>query len=99
MRQGYYFASSQEASQRDIAKAAGTVLKSHGIIETAEPKSVSLDQARGMMSEWGYSDIGTYMFAANSRTRAHRAQKVLGYEPKAPTLWEAMEADLLAAAK
>ena len=46
------------------------------------------------MSSWGIPHIATYMFAANSRTRADRAKKVLGYEPSAPSLWETLEADL-----
>lgn len=52
-----------------------------------------------MMSAWGYPHIATYMFAANSRTRADRAKKVLGYKPKAPSLWEVLEADIEASLK
>lgn len=96
MVQGYYFASSQEASQIDIAKAAGTILKSHGIIESGEPRAISLEEVDATMGDYGYPHIGTYMFAANSRTRAHRAAKLLGYKPSAPSLWDTMEADLLA---
>jgi hypothetical protein len=48
------------------------------------------------MSAWGVLHIGTYIFAANSRMRPDRAEKVLDYEPKAPSLWDAMETDLLA---
>jgi hypothetical protein len=40
--------------------------------------------------------IGRYMFAANSRSKAERAPKLFGHEPKAPSIWETMEADLLA---
>jgi hypothetical protein len=36
------------------------------------------------------------MFAANSRSKAERVPKPFGYEPKAPSIWETMEADLLA---
>ncbi|KAK5124408.1 hypothetical protein LTR85_001625 [Meristemomyces frigidus] len=98
-QEGYYFASSQEASQIDIAKAAGNILKSHGMIDSAEPKAISFeDIAAAYVTRSGYR-IGTYMFAANSRTRAHRAAKLFGYEPSAPTLWESMEADLLAGAQ
>ncbi|KAK4548808.1 hypothetical protein LTR36_008581 [Oleoguttula mirabilis] len=96
-REGYYFASSQEASQIDIAKAASKMLKSNGMPETAEPKAISLEEIAGTyVTPSGYR-IGTYMFAANSRTRAHRAAKLSGYSPSAPTVFERMEADLLAA--
>ncbi|KAF8216551.1 NAD(P)-binding protein [Mycena galopus ATCC 62051] len=98
-KEGYYFASSQEASQIDMARAAGKILKAHGRLDTAEPKGVSLDTVKGMMSEAskaGYPGLGTCVFAGNSRTRADRATKLFGYEPKALSLWEAMEADLRA---
>ncbi|KAK3708977.1 hypothetical protein LTR37_011141 [Vermiconidia calcicola] len=95
-REGYYFAASQEASQIDIAKAVGGILESHGRIEDAEPKQLPLDTVRDMVSSWGIKDLGVYMFAANSRTRADRAAELFGYEPKAPSLWETMEADVLA---
>ena len=49
-----------------------------------------------MMESSHYPGIGRYMFAANSRSKAERASKLLGYEPKAPSIWETMEADLLA---
>jgi hypothetical protein len=43
-----------------------------------------------------YPGIGRYVFAANSRSKAERVPKPLGYEPKAPSIWETIEADLLA---
>ena len=94
--QGYYFASSQEASQVDIARATAKILQKHGIIQTSEPKQLSLDQVDAKMSRFGVPHIASYMFAANSRTRADRATTVLGYKPSAPSLWDALEADLLA---
>ncbi|KAF2238636.1 NAD(P)-binding protein [Viridothelium virens] len=95
-KEGYYFASSQEASQLDIAKATGRVLHKHGLISSSEPQQLPLDQVDGMVSSWGIPHIATYMFAANSRTRADRAKAVLSYEPRAPSLWDSLEADLLA---
>lgn len=69
-------------------------MQSKGLIASAEPRSLPLEKVDGMMSAWGYPHIATYMFAANSRTRADRAKKVLGYKPKAPSLWEVLEADI-----
>lgn len=94
--QGYYFAGSQEASQVDIAKATAKVLQKHGIIQTSEPKQLPLNQVDAMMADRQIPHIATYMFAANSRTRAERATAVLGYQPIAPSLWDTLEADLLA---
>ena len=85
-----------EASQLGFARATGKILKAHGIVRSEEPKSLPLEQMDGMMSAWGVPHVGTYIFAAKSRTRPDRAKKVVGYEPKAPSLWDAMEADLLA---
>ncbi|KAI9714874.1 MAG: hypothetical protein M1820_000163 [Bogoriella megaspora] len=93
---GYYFTGSQEVSQRSIADATGSVLAKHGIISTQPPKQVSLERVDEMIKSQRFPKLGTYMFAANSRTRADRARKVLGYEPKAPSLWQVLEADLLA---
>lgn len=95
---GYYFAASSEVAQLDLAKVAGKILKTHGIIESAEPKALSLEQVDGMVSAFGVPHLGTYIFAANSRTLADRAREVLGYQPKGPSLWDALEADLLACA-
>jgi hypothetical protein len=48
------------------------------------------------MSTWGVPYIRTYILAAKPRTRPDRAKKVMDYKPKVPSLWDAMEADLLA---
>ena len=95
-KDGYYFCSSQEATQYDMAVAAGKIFKKHGVLENEEPKQLSVDQVNGMLSHYKVPGLALYMYAANSRTRADRANKVLGYEPRAPTIWETMEADLLA---
>jgi hypothetical protein len=95
-KQGYYFTSSQEATQFDIAVAAGKILKQHGILQNEEPRRCSIEEVYGMLSHYGSPGIGLYMYCANSRTRADRAKKLLGYEPKAASIWESMEADLLA---
>jgi nucleoside-diphosphate-sugar epimerase len=93
---GYYFTASQEASQYDLAVAAGKVLKRIGVVETEEPKKCTVEEVKAMLSHYGKEDIALYMYAANSRTRADRAKKVLGYQPSAPSIWECIEGDLLA---
>ncbi|KAK4892309.1 hypothetical protein LTR27_009143 [Elasticomyces elasticus] len=97
---GYYFASSQEVSQKDIAIEAGKLLHAHGLLNTAEPKKLTLKEISGLMEgHIYYPMIGTYLWASNSRTRSHRAEKLFGYKPSAPTIWETLEADLLASAE
>lgn len=96
-REGYYFASSQEASQRDIAFAAGRILKRHGMLPVEEPREAGEEEVMDMLPQYGRRGIGLYMYAANSRTRSDRAREVLGYVPSAPSIWESMEGDLLAA--
>ncbi|KAF2815820.1 NAD(P)-binding protein [Mytilinidion resinicola] len=96
--QGYYFAATHEASQLDIAKAAGSILHKHGILKTEDPQRVTSGQVNTMMERFNYPGIATYMFAANSRSTAERAKKLFEYEAKASTLWENIETDLLAGA-
>lgn len=94
--EGYYFAASQEHTSLDFAREAGKVLQKHGALQTAEPKQVPLEQIDGMLSDWGLPHLGTYMFAANSRSKADRAAKKLGYSPTAPGLLETLESDFVA---
>ncbi|KAF2475454.1 NAD(P)-binding protein [Lindgomyces ingoldianus] len=96
-KEGYYFAGTQEVSQRDIAIAAGKILKKLGIIKNEEPFHASLDQIDTMCAERNYPGIARYLFASNSRTEAERAKKLFGYKPKAPTLLETLEDDILSA--
>ncbi|KAK5687720.1 hypothetical protein LTS10_001860 [Elasticomyces elasticus] len=99
-KEGYYFASSQEVSQKDIAIEAGKLLHAHGLLSTVEPKKLTLNEVSGLMEGHPYYPmIGTYLWAGNSRTRSHRAEKLFGYKPSAPTIWETLEADLLASAE
>ena len=83
-------------SQIDISKAVGRILEAQGKIEDAEPKQLPTETVAGMMSERGVKDLGLYMFAANSRTRAHRAEKLFGYKATHPSFWDTMEADVIA---
>ncbi|CAG8980133.1 hypothetical protein HYALB_00011666 [Hymenoscyphus albidus] len=94
-REGYYFAATQEATQKEMARFAGKILKSHGLIKTEEPVQLSLETITEMRdgSDWHY--MGLYTWGSNTRCTADRAKKYLGYESKAPTLWETMEGDLL----
>lgn len=81
-------------SQLDLAKAVGKLLHSRGQIETSELKSMSVEDVNKLIDYPKYPMLGTYLFASNSRTVPHRAEKCLGYQTQAPSLWETLEGDL-----
>ncbi|KAF2204247.1 NAD(P)-binding protein [Delitschia confertaspora ATCC 74209] len=93
-KEGYYFTATQEASQLELATAAGKILYARGVIDTEEPKKLSIEEIGAMTlgSSWPY--MGFYTFACNTRAKADRARKYLGYEPRAPSVFECMEEDL-----
>lgn len=97
--EGYYFASTQEHSHIDIAKATGQILKKHGVIADAQPVQVELSQLDRMVDIPRFPRLARYLFASNSRTRAERAERAFGYKGEAPGLLESLEADILAALK
>jgi hypothetical protein len=96
---GYYFASTQEHSQLDVAKAAGEILRRHRVIQSPEPVQIGLEQLDSMANIPGFPKLARYLFASNSRTRAERADKAWGYKGKAPGLLECLEADILDAVR
>ncbi|KAK3112155.1 hypothetical protein LTR53_011858 [Teratosphaeriaceae sp. CCFEE 6253] len=97
--EAYYFAGSQEASQREVAAKVGRFLKTHGVLATAEPKQLPFDEIALLNGGHAWAGLGTYLWAANSRTRADLAEKLFGFKPSAPSLWETLEEDLLACIK
>lgn len=74
-------------------------MHAHAATIPAEPKSLSLDEVDGMLSGRSMPHLGTYIFASNSRTEADRAQKLFGFEAKAPGLFDCIEADVLGCLK
>jgi len=97
--QGYYFAGTQEVSHIEIARAAGAVINKHSIGESSEPVEVSVDQIDTMMYHPKMPKLGRYMFASNSRTRPHRAERLWGYAGTAPGLLDVLEEEVLDAVK
>ena len=92
---GYYFASTQEHSQIDVAKATAAILHKHGVIKDAEPVQIGLQELDGMAIFPGSPKLARFFFASNSRTRAERAAEKWGYKGEAPGLLESLEADVL----
>lgn len=96
---GYYFASTQEHSQLDVAKIVGDILHRHGVIQNPEPVQIGLEQLDSMANIPRFPKLTRYLFASNSRTRARRAEEALGYTAKAAGLFECLETDLLDAVR
>ncbi|KAI4943342.1 hypothetical protein J4E91_009541 [Alternaria rosae] len=94
---GYYFASTQEHSQIDIAKATAEILHKHGVIKDAEPVQISMQELDKMANLPGFPKLARYLFASNSRTRAERAAGKWGYGGGAKGLLECLEGDVLGA--
>ncbi|EIN03917.1 NAD(P)-binding protein [Punctularia strigosozonata HHB-11173 SS5] len=92
-KEGYYFASTHESTQYDLAKASAKCLHAKGLILSPEPKQLSIEEIDGLLSDWKIPGIARYLFAGNSRTRPDRATKLFGYTSTAPTLWDVLEAD------
>ncbi|EOD47105.1 putative nucleoside-diphosphate-sugar epimerase protein [Neofusicoccum parvum UCRNP2] len=94
-REGYYHAASQEATQLELAEAVGRILYEKGLIREKEPKQVPLERVDRMIAALGVPLIARYLFASNARSSAERSRKMLGWEPKAPSLWEVLEQDVM----
>ncbi|KAI0523914.1 NAD(P)-binding protein [Xylaria bambusicola] len=92
-REGYFLAASQEASQRDIAEATAKILFARGAISSAEAQSISNEEMASLFPD--APETGFFSFGCNSRSRADRAGKELGYVPTAPAFWDVLESDLV----
>ncbi|KAI0975642.1 NAD(P)-binding protein [Xylaria arbuscula] len=91
--EGYFLATSQEAPQRDIAEATAKILFEKGEISSAETQSISNEGLASLFPD--APDSGLFAFGCNSRSKADRAAKELGYLPAAPSFWDVLESDLL----
>jgi len=92
-KNGFYFNSSSELAWKDAAAATGKIMASLGLIESAEPKEATVEDAQSML---GGTSLALYLFGSNSRSRADRGRNVFGWKPTGPAFTEVMEADLLA---
>lgn len=90
--EGYYFIESEEFVWGDVAQWVADAAKDQGFISTNEVKSVSKDEA-GKLTPWGNA-----LWGANSRARAVRARRLLGWNPQSPSLKDEVPATVTAAA-
>ncbi len=85
----FYYAESGENSMREVCRAISHMLGTGGRTE-----SMTVEEAA---AEWGEGPANDTM-GSNSRVRAVRARKELGWAPKAPSLLEEIEHGCYAAA-
>ncbi len=78
----FYYAASGESSMREVCRAISRMLGTGGRTE-----SMTVEEAA---AEWGEGPANDTM-GSNSRVRAVRARKELGWAPKAPSLLEEIE--------
>ncbi|KAK7706801.1 hypothetical protein SLS63_013907 [Diaporthe eres] len=93
-REGYYFLTSEEITQKEIAVAAGKILKRQGAVATEQPRQVTLEELDAMLPHIPFRAVGRLLFAANSRSNPDRSRRVLSYEPRGPGFMDCLEDDL-----
>ncbi|KAH8799733.1 hypothetical protein F5884DRAFT_115827 [Xylogone sp. PMI_703] len=79
---GYYFAENGEFVWGDIAKEVAEVAYKKGMIKTPEIDQVSVEEANT------FSPSGAALWGTNSRSRAIRGRKLLGWNPTGKSLRE-----------
>ncbi|KAK8249835.1 putative nucleoside-diphosphate-sugar epimerase [Phyllosticta capitalensis] len=83
---GYVLAENGEHAWGDVAKAAAEAAAKAGYIPAPDTTSMSKDEA------WEVADFQALSWGMNSRGKAIRAKKLLGWQPKAPSIWEEIPA-------
>ena len=78
--EGYYFTENEDFVWGDVSQWVATEAKKQGLIKDDKVQSFTKEQADGLTT-WGSA-----MWGANSRARAVRARKLLGWEPKCASL-------------
>ncbi|OCL13479.1 NAD dependent epimerase/dehydratase family protein [Glonium stellatum] len=80
--QGYYFAENGDFVWGDVAKAIAKNAHKKKLIPTAEIDNVTTEEADKLVS------YGSYLWGMNSRSRAVRARKILGWNPTQKSLFD-----------
>lgn len=98
-QEGYYFAQSADLSWGEVGRKIAQIAFDKKFINTAEIDNVSKDEADKL------SNYGSYLWGTNSRCKAIRANKLLGWTPKQKSVIELLpeivedEAKILGRAK
>ncbi|KAH6622137.1 hypothetical protein C7974DRAFT_457074, partial [Boeremia exigua] len=75
--EGYYFSETGNFAWGDIGRAIAKIAHEKKFIDTAEVDTITADEADGLTPI-----PGSYLWGTNSRCKAQRASKVLGWTPK-----------------
>ncbi|KAI1176707.1 NAD(P)-binding protein [Nemania sp. FL0916] len=92
-QEGYFLAATQEASQKEIAEVTARILFMEGRVSSTQAQSISNEEMASLFPD--APDTGFFSFGCNSRSKADRARKELGYVPKAPSFWDVLDSDLM----
>ncbi|GAB7349815.1 hypothetical protein MBLNU459_g0523t1 [Dothideomycetes sp. NU459] len=80
--QGYYFCEAHELRWADAAQAVAAAAHRAGYVESADVKRYDAEAVKEL------NPLGALMWGSNSRARALRARKLLGWTPKHESLEE-----------
>lgn len=83
---GYYFCEARDLPWGDVAQQVAQYAKQQGFIKTDEVKSYQAEESKQFLP-WAYA-----LWGGNSRCRAIRARKLLGWEATSPSLKEEIPA-------
>ncbi|KAM5349395.1 hypothetical protein ACJ41O_005900 [Fusarium nematophilum] len=89
---GFYFAESGDFSWRAVAERIALEAKDRGLVKSLEVGDLGVEEANGV---WEY---GAFFWGTNSRSRAVRARKVLGWKPEGDGIFEDIAAVVVAEA-
>ncbi len=82
----FFFVENGEAKFKDIVEAISQQLGLGG-----KPQSWSIEEA---IAEWGF-EPAVFALGSNSRVRATKARKLLGWNPKEPALLDGVKQELV----
>jgi nucleoside-diphosphate-sugar epimerase len=91
--QGYYFCEAGDFVWGDVASQVAKSAHKQGFIKEDQVKEYSADEVEKIRS------FGSPLWGCNSRCRAIRAGKLLGWKAKSPSLKDEIDATVLAEAK
>ncbi|KAF3034297.1 hypothetical protein E8E12_002245 [Didymella heteroderae] len=80
--EGYYFSESGTFVWGDIGKAIAKIAHEKKLIKTAEVDTITAEEADKL------TPMGSYLWGTNSRCKAQRARKVLGWQPQQKSLMD-----------
>lgn len=81
---GYYFAESEEVRWGEVSEMIAKIAFDRGLINSTQVAQLSITDSNNL------HPLGIYWWGTNSRSRALRARKLLGWESRMPALVETL---------